>query len=89
VLLGTNWYDSMLDVTNRGELVITPNAGVVAGHEYQAFGVDARDQRVWCWQSWGPNWGKRRAFWLSFDTLDRLLDEQGDRVQPIVDKAAA
>jgi hypothetical protein len=36
---------------------------------------------------WGTGWGRLGKFWLSFDTLDRLLDEQDDVVQPIVGKA--
>jgi transposase IS4-like protein/DDE family transposase len=56
VIIGTNWYDSMFDVTNRGELVIEPGASVAGGNVYQAFGVNVRDRRVWCFQSWGPEW---------------------------------
>ena len=41
-----------------------------------------------CYQSWGPDWGKRGTFWLSFDTLGRLLDEAGDVTVPVVDRAA-
>jgi hypothetical protein len=37
-------------------------------------------KRAWCYQSWGANWGGLRngTFWLSFESMTRLLRGQGD-----------
>lgn len=82
VLLGTVWYSSMFYPTPSGELVITADAYVAGGHEYVADGeLDVDQRRVWITNSWG-DWGIDGRAWLSFDTLGRLLAEQGDAVMP-------
>jgi hypothetical protein len=83
VPVGVNWYDSMFRPTSSGELVITPNAQVSGGHEFNLDGeLDVDGRRVWMTNHWmnqdGSPWGVRGRAWLSFDTLDRLLGEDGD-----------
>lgn len=83
VPVGVNWYDSMFNPSPSGELIITKNAQVAGGHEFNLDGeldVDAR--RVWMTNHWynqdGSPWGVNGRAWLSFDTLTRLLGEDGD-----------
>jgi len=79
--LGTNWYSTMMTTTEAGELTIGPGARLVGGHAYQAFGIDVENERIWCWQSWGRTWGIKGKFWMSFQTIDRLLSEDGECLQ--------
>ena len=83
VPVGVNWYDSMFRVSDRGELVISPNAQVAGGHEFNLDGeLDVDLRQVWMTNHWynadGSPWGINGRAWLSFDTLARLLGEDGD-----------
>lgn len=80
VLLGTNWYDSMFEPNVDGEVTILPRAVIAGGHEYLAIGVDPDHKMIDCVQSWGPEWGLGGRFKMSYDTLERLLDEDGDAI---------
>jgi hypothetical protein len=83
-ILGVNWYSSFDAPRPDGECRLAPKAKLRGGHEIEIFGIDARKKRVWCFNSWGPTWGGRRngTFYFSWNTLRRLLDEQGDATFP-------
>ena len=83
-ILGINWYTSFDTPLATGECPLTPSASIRGGHEIEMFKLDVEQKRVWCYQSWGPTWGGLGdgTFWLSFDTLQRLLAEQGDATFP-------
>ena len=83
-ILGINWYTSFDTPQANGECPLTSGAEIRGGHEVEMFGIDIDQKRVWCYQSWGPIWGglKDGTFWFSFDTLARLLSEQGDATFP-------
>jgi len=85
-LLGLNWYTSFDSPLPTGECAFASGATVRGGHEVEMFRLDLEEQRVWCYQSWGPTWGGLRdgTFWFSFETLTRLLQEQGDATFPVV-----
>jgi hypothetical protein len=85
-ILGINWYDSFDSPLPTGECPLTAGARVRGGHEIEMFKVDVEKQQVWCYQSWGETWGGLGdgTFWLSFTTLARLLNEQGDATFPVV-----
>jgi hypothetical protein len=83
VMIGSNWYDSMDSPDGNAEVAITPDAQVRGGHEYVARGIDLPSQTVWCWQSWGLDFGWGGRFCMSFNTLERLLGEQGDATVPV------
>jgi hypothetical protein len=78
VILGTNWYDSMDNPDSSGLVTISPGAQVRGGHEYLARGIDTTNRLVRLDNSWGTGWGVEGSFAYSWDTLQRLLSEQGD-----------
>jgi len=53
------------------------------GHEVEAYGLDVECHLVWFRNSWGPSWGRRGSFALSFDDLGRALEDHGDVVVPV------
>jgi hypothetical protein len=83
-ILGINWYSSFDAPMPDGQCRLTSSAKVRGGHEVQLFGIDADKKRVWCYNSWGPTWGGRKngTFYFSWNTLERLLSEQGDATFP-------
>lgn len=84
-LLGMHWYTSFDSPLPTGECPLTAGATVRGGHEVEMFRLDTQNQQVWCYQSWGPTWGGlgNGTFWFSFQTLTRLLAEQGDATFPV------
>lgn len=83
-IIGVNWYDSFDAPTSSGECLLSPRAVVRGGHEIQIYAIYTTARYVQCYQSWGPGWGGQHngTFRFSYDTLDRLLSEQGDAVFP-------
>jgi len=83
VITGVNWYSSFDTPDADGVVSIAPGAVVRGGHEVVADGIDAPNQLVWLWQSWGA-WGLNGTgrFAWSFATWERLLSEQGDVTVP-------
>jgi len=77
---GTVWKESMFYPSSSGEVRISPGSADVGGHEYTAIGNDVTNRRIWYRNSWSSNWGINGNFWMSWDTVDRLLHEDGDVV---------
>jgi hypothetical protein len=83
VMIGSNWYDSFdTPVGHRAIVDIAPGATVRGGHEYLARGINVEEQLVFLDNSWGNSWGDNGSFLYSWDTLARLLSEQGDGTVP-------
>jgi hypothetical protein len=78
VSIGINWYDSFDSPPSSGLLTISPGAQVRGGHEPMLRGVDAEAKTVFGDNSWGTSWGVSGSFTMGWDTLDRLLHEDGD-----------
>lgn len=76
--IGSNWYDSMDSPDSNGLVAISPGASVRGGHEYLCRGKDMTAKVVHLDNSWGTSYGVNGSFTYSFDTLERLLGEQGD-----------
>jgi len=76
LVLGWNWYESMFYPTSKG--YITPSGGVVGGHCLLAIGVIPAARRIRLLNSWGGNWGQNGRVWVSYDTFERLMDEDGE-----------
>lgn len=84
VITGIPWYTSF-DTPDAatGEVTVAVGATVRGGHEIVADEIDAPNELVWFWNSWGPEWGKQGRFCMKFATWERLLNEQGDVTVPI------
>jgi hypothetical protein len=73
VSCGTWWYEGMFNFNyNR---VIEPTGAKAGGHQYSAFGYDAKKDlvKIRCW--WGPDW---RDVYISREHLNELLLDDGD-----------
>jgi hypothetical protein len=81
VMLGTNWYSGMFDVNKQGYVEISGD--LAGGHAYLGKGIDYKNERVRCRNHWTKQWGLAGEFYLSFKTLQRLLNEQGDVLIPV------
>jgi hypothetical protein len=81
VVLGVNWYESMMDVNDAGWLRVY--GGVAGGHALLARGVDVAERSVLLHNSWGESWGVGGTAKLSWDDLDRLLHESGEACVPL------
>lgn len=78
VVIGSNWYGSMMDTDKDGMVYILPGSAVVGGHAYLLRGVNTNTALATFENSWGDNWGKHGMFYMPFETLSRLLAEQGE-----------
>lgn len=81
--IGSNWYDSMDSPDGNGIVTISSGAQVRGGHEYLCRGKDVSRQLIFCDNSWGAGWGQQGSFSMSYDTVTRLLSEQGDVTIPV------
>jgi hypothetical protein len=83
VITGISWYTSFDTPDPTGLVAIAPNATVRGGHEVVADGIDAPNELVWFWNSWGTQFGVGGKFCMSFATWEQLLKNQGDVTVPI------
>jgi hypothetical protein len=85
VLVGTNWYDDMMDTDERG-IVSSSATGDGGGHEYLANAILWSRRLIGCENSWGEDvFGKRGTFYLPFDLAEELIiHQQGDVAVPIL-----
>lgn len=78
VIVGLNWYESMFKTQRDGRIVIS--GSLAGGHEIVARGIDAIGKKVWFDNSWGPEWGLKGRFYLTFKDFGTLLSQNGDVV---------
>lgn len=79
---GTWWSNDMFSPDSRGVVQFT--GAWVGGHEWEIIGIHPSIKEVECMNSWGVGWGDRGRFRLSFDTLDQLLQAEGDAFALVV-----
>jgi hypothetical protein len=83
VITGIPWYTSFDTPDASGLVAIAPGATIRGGHEIVADQIDADNQLVWFWNSWGPTFGLGGRFCMAFTTWDELLKNQGDVTVPL------
>lgn len=82
VAIGTNWYAGMDRPDSKG--FVKAEGSIRGGHAYELYGINVAGRFVRARNSWGPSWGVKGLFLLSFDTLDRLLREDGEAVTVVL-----
>jgi len=82
VITGISWFTSFDSPAPTGLVAIAQGATIRGGHEVVADQIDAENQLVWFWNSWGKSYGVEGRFCMSFDTWDQLLQQQGDVTVP-------
>lgn len=81
VITGVSWYEDMFHPDADGRVHV--GGQLAGGHEFEVFGVDVDNRRIWCWQSWGPGFGVGGTFYLTWEDWDGLLADKGDVTVPI------
>lgn len=81
VVLGTNWYDGMMDTDKDG--FVRRTGDLAGGHCILIKGVSLTKKAVRLHQSWGEEWGEGGDAWLSFADLEALLAEEGELCVPV------
>lgn len=79
LIVGTWWYSGMsrLDSKQRAH----PTGRQLGGHEYLLLGTDFRNEEFTFLNSWGPTFGRRGRFYMSFTEFEELLLDDGDATQ--------
>jgi hypothetical protein len=83
LITGINWYSSFDQPDRKGMVAIAPNAFVRGGHEIAVTGMSVHNRTVTFLNSWGPGWGVKGEFKMSWEDWDRLLHEEGDVTVPL------
>lgn len=78
VISGVRWYSSFDLPDPSGNVSIHGDAFVRGGHEIVLDELDVTNKRVGFTNSWGSIWGKDGRAYFSWDTFERLLNENGD-----------
>jgi len=81
IVIGVNWYEGMYDPSPKGYLKVEGEN--VGGHAILVSSVSVTLRRVTVWNSWGRSWGDEGRAFLTWDALERLLDEDGDACVPV------
>lgn len=77
VPIGVNWYTEMFTPDpETGEIVI--GGRVEGGHAVLINGASKPDEMFRFKNSWGRDWGRKGFGYISFDNMQRLLNEHGD-----------
>lgn len=79
VIVGVNWYSGFDSPDSNG--VVTVKGSIRGGHEFEVVGVDMEKGLFHAINSWGTGWGKNGHFWFPFESMTRLLSEDGDCTQ--------
>jgi hypothetical protein len=78
VITGVNWYSSFDSPAADGTISIGRHASVRGGHEFVVDELDVEGRRIGFTNSWGTGWGVQGRAYMSWDTWERLLGEDGD-----------
>lgn len=82
VVIGTNWYEGMMDVDAGG--FIHPTGSVVGGHCVCIRGIVMGNSPYFVIRnSWGRSWGVNGDCFLAWSDMNRLMGEWAEACVPI------
>jgi len=94
VVMGTDWYMDMF--TPDWDGYIEPRGSYVGGHAWTIIGINRKRKNpdgttgaARMINSWGSGWGQNGKAWLTFETLEQLIEEQGEAAVAVEVKEAA
>lgn len=76
VIVGTYWLGDMFHPDADGR--VHRSGYVAGGHEYECYGVDVANRRVWFFNSWSESWSVKGRFYMTWPDFGDLLADQGD-----------
>ena len=71
VVVGTDWYEGMMDTDRAGYLNLT--GPIVGGHAYNIVGHSRKRQAYRIRQTWGDEWGEQGRAWIHERDLHELI----------------
>lgn len=80
-VLGINWREAMFRPDQVGFVKV--EGGVAGGHAILCYGVSVRGRYFRLANSWGPGWGVNGCCRVSFDDMQKLLDDEGEACIPV------
>lgn len=75
-VIGVNWYEGMFATEVNGR--IRPTGRKSGGHCVLLNGVNVRQKLFYGVNSWGTSWGMKGKFCISFEDVEKLMDENGE-----------
>lgn len=76
VVMGTNWYSDMFEPDSRGRVKL--GGYQAGGHAWLIDGANRKQGLIRAKNSWGRAWGLNGRFWMPFEDLERLINEDGE-----------
>lgn len=89
VVVGTNWYSSMFtprwiaDANGTPRQTITVGGSIEGGHCYVLNGVSTSARVFRMKNSWGRYWGAGGRASISFEDVERLIEEEGEAAMAV------
>jgi len=75
-VMGLRWYENMYNPDQDGFII--PTGKCVGGHCILCNGVNIKEKRFTLHNSWGQTWGINGECYISFNAMEKLLNEQGE-----------
>lgn len=76
VVFGTDWYEGMFDHSADG--FVKPSGAIAGGHAYLCIGYSQARGAFRFVNSWGASWGQHGRFWMSGESVQQLLSQDGE-----------
>lgn len=82
VVIGVSWFNGMFYPDLKTH-IIEATGGVAGGHCVILDGVNMKTRMVRCLNSWGPSYGNNGAARMTFETLEKLLADDGEAAMAV------
>ena len=82
VVIGVTWFNGLFYPDPRTRIV-EATGGIAGGHCVILDGVNMTNRMVRFLNSWGPSYGQNGAARMTFETLDKLLADEGEAAMAI------